>query len=366
MRPIHRGLAGVIELPRRLAKEIVEQAGFRPDAIVSDGDVPSLLAARALGIPAVALGHDLVFSRCRLPEGLPRLRVLACRRTTWASSRARRAVAVHFLPIEPETPGTLVARPERRLAPRAPASPGLSSATSASATRAACSSSSRATAGASSRSATRASTCPASRRALRSGRVPRSPRGRVGGRDHRRQQRPRRVRARRQCSVLALYDDRHNEQTLNALLAERAGVAVASSLAALSPAVVARFFDRCRAADFARIDLERALPSAPSAVLALLDEACAGGLVTRCIATFAPRVMAEVNTSGIRFANYAHRRQADRPTRNGCCAEQQAALAAAARHGCRRRDTNALPPVTLRASVGHRPRFAPLLQEQRR
>lgn len=276
VRPIHRGLAGVIELPRRLAKEIVEQAGFRPDAIVSDGDVPSLLAARALGIPAVALGHDLVFSRCRLPEGLPRLRVLACRRTTWASSRARRAVAVHFLPIEPETPGTLVARPERRLAPARAGEPGAV--------------------------VCYFSECDA-RRVLEL--VARAGRRVVAFGDpgldvpgvEARPFDPGAFLAHLEGAsavvttagsnvlaecvlagkpVLALYDDRHNEQTLNALLAERAGVAVASSLAALSPAVVARFFDRCRAADFARIDLERALPSAPSAVLALLDEACAG------------------------------------------------------------------------------------------
>ncbi|WP_437984689.1 glycosyltransferase family protein [Sorangium sp. So ce117] len=276
VRPIRRGLAGVIELPRRLAKEIVEQAGFRPDAIVSDGDVPSLLAARALGIPAVALGHDLVFSRCRLPEGLPRLRVLACRRTTWASSRARRAVAVHFLPIDPETPGTLVARPERRLAPARAGEPGAV--------------------------VCYFSECDA-RRVLelvaRDGRRvisfgdpgldvpgvearpfdPGAFLGHLEGASAVVTTAGSNVLA--ECvlagkPVLALYDDRHNEQTLNALLAERAGVAVASSLAALSPAVVARFFDRCRAADFARIDLERALPSAPSAVLTLLEEACAG------------------------------------------------------------------------------------------
>ncbi|WP_437715995.1 glycosyltransferase family protein [Sorangium sp. So ce448] len=276
VRPIHRGLAGVIELPRRLAKEIVEQAGFRPDAIVSDGDVPSLLAARALGIPAVALGHDLVFSRCRLPEGLPRLRVLACRRTTWASSRARRAVAVHFLPIEPETPGTLVARPERRLAPARAGEPGAV--------------------------VCYFSECDA-RRVLalvaRDGRRviafgdrgldvpgvearafdPGAFLGHLEGASAVVTTAGSNVLA--ECvlagkPVLALHDDRHNEQTLNALLAERAGVAVASSLAALSPAVVARFFDRCRAADFARIDLARALPSAPSAVLTLLEEACAG------------------------------------------------------------------------------------------
>ncbi|KYF70581.1 glycosyltransferase family protein [Sorangium cellulosum] len=278
VRPIYPGVGGVIELPRRVAKELVEQAGFRPDAIVSDGDLPSLLAARALGIRAVAIGHDLVFSRCRLPEGLPRLRVLACRRTTWASTRARHAVAVHFLPVEPEAPGTVVARPERRL-------PAAGAARDVEPGAVVCYFSEYDARGALERIAR------AGRRVVAFG----APGVDVPG-----------VTARpfdpdaflahleaasavvttagsnvlAECvlagkPVLALHDERHHEQTLNALLAERAGVAVASPLLSLSPGVVARFFDRARAADFARIDLERALPSAPSAARSLLDEACA-------------------------------------------------------------------------------------------
>ncbi|WP_437678368.1 glycosyltransferase family protein [Sorangium sp. So ce131] len=278
VRPIYPGVRGVLELPRRVAKELVEQAGFRPDAIVSDGDVPSLLAARALGIPAVALGHDLVFARCRLPEGLPRLRVLACQRTTWASSRARYAVAVHFLPIAPRTLGTLVARPERRQlpvgTPRAVEPGAVVCYLSEYDARATLELVARASQG---------------RRAVAFG-----ARGAAVPGVEARPFDPGAFLAELEAAsavvttagsnvlaecvlagkpALVLHDERHHEQTLNALLAERAGVAVASPLGALSRGVVERFFDRVRAADFARVDLERALPSAPSAVRALLDEA---------------------------------------------------------------------------------------------
>ncbi|WP_437636951.1 glycosyltransferase [Sorangium sp. So ce854] len=277
VRYIARGLGGVVEVPRRVAKDLVEQARFRPDAIMSDGDLPSLLAARALGIPAIAIGHDLVFSRCRLPEGLPRLRVLACRQTTWASSRARHAVAVHFLPIDPGTPGTLVARPERRPPPAAGAAAHVE------AGAVVCYFSEYEARGMIELVAR------AGRRVIAFG----APGLDVPG-----------VLARpfdagaflahleaasavvttagsnvlAECvlagrPVLALHDERHHEQTLNALLAERAGVAVASSFAALTRDTVARFFDRVRAGDFARVDLAGALPDAPSAALALLDEA---------------------------------------------------------------------------------------------
>ncbi|WP_437289179.1 glycosyltransferase family protein [Sorangium sp. So ce406] len=276
VRYIARGLGGALEVPRRVAKDLVEQARFRPDVIVSDGDLPSLLAARALAIPAIAIGHDLVFSRCRLPEGLPRLRVLACRQTTWASSRARHAVAVHFLPIEPGTPGTLVARPERR-------PPPAGAAADVEAGAVVCYFSEYDARGMLERVAR------AGRRVIAFG----APGLDVPG-----------VQARpfdpgaflahleaasavvttagsnvlAECvlagkPVLALHDERHHEQTLNALLAERAGVAVASSFSAFTPATVARFFDRVRAGDFARVDLAGALPDVPSAALAMLDEA---------------------------------------------------------------------------------------------
>ncbi|WP_104987063.1 glycosyltransferase family protein [Sorangium cellulosum] len=276
VRPIYPGVRGVIELPRRVAKELVEQAGFRPDAIVSDGDVPSLLAARALGIPAVALGHDLVFARCRLPEGLPRLRVLACQRTTWASRRARYAVAVHFLPTEPIVPGTIVARPALR---RPPAGAGHGVAPGA----VVCYFRDR-----NARAATEL-VAAGGRGVIAFGdpdlRVPGVLAKPFDSRDFLAHLASASAvvtsagsNVLAECvlagkPVLALHAEHDHEQALNAILAERASVAVASSFASLSPRVVARFFDRVRAADFARVDLERALPSAPSAVRALLDEA---------------------------------------------------------------------------------------------
>lgn len=276
VRPIYPGLGGVIELPRRLSKELVEQAGFRPHAVLSDGDVPSLLAARALGIPAVALGHDLVFSRCRLPAGLPRLRVLACRRTTWAVTRRVHAVAVHFLPVEPATPRTLVARPARRQPP-----PGAGQDVEPGAVvcyfrdrnaRAAIELAAR-----------------GGRRVIAFGHrdlgVPGVIERPFDGRDFLAHLSAASAvvasagsNVLAECvlagkPVLALHAERDHEQALNALLAERAGVAVASSFESLSPRLVERFFERVRAADFARVDLEQALPSAPSAVRAALEQA---------------------------------------------------------------------------------------------
>ncbi|WP_437877322.1 glycosyltransferase family protein [Sorangium sp. So ce513] len=276
VRHIARGLGGVVEVPRRVAKDLVEQARFRPDVVVSDGDLPSLLAARARGIPAIAIGHDLVFARCRLPEGMPRLRLLACRQTTWASSRARHAVAVHFLPIEPAAPGTLVARPERRPPPEGAAADVEAGAVVCYFSEYDARPMLELVAG-------------AGRRVIAFG----APGLDVPG-----------VLARpfdpgaflahlevasavvttagsnvlAECVLagkpaLALHDERHHEQTLNALLAERAGVAVASSFSALTRGTVERFFDRVRAGGFARVDLAGALPDVPSAALAVLDEA---------------------------------------------------------------------------------------------
>ncbi len=276
VRPIERGLGGVIEVPRRVARELIEQADFRPDVIVSDGDVPSLLAARALGIPAIALGHDLVFARCRLPEGLPRLRVLACRRTTWASSRARHAVAVHFLPAEPRTPGTVVARPERRPLPDGAAAgvePGaivcyFSEYDARRMLELVARPGRRIIAfGAPGLDVPGVLSRPFDPGAFLAHLEAASAVVTTAGSN---------VLA--ECvlagkPVLALHDERHHEQTLNALVAERAGIAVASSFAAFSRDTVTRFFGRVRAGDFARIDLERALPSAPAAVRVLLDEA---------------------------------------------------------------------------------------------
>ena len=86
---------------------------WRPDLVVSDGDGPSVNAAKSLGIPAVAVGHGLIFRHTRLPVALPLGRHLREVANAASSSwPARRRVAVHFAPVEPRTEGTYVARPD--------------------------------------------------------------------------------------------------------------------------------------------------------------------------------------------------------------------------------------------------------------
>lgn len=88
---------------------------WRPDLVVSDGDGPSVNAARSLGIPVVAVGHGLIFRHTRLEAKLPSLKRLREMVNVASSSwPAIRRVAVHFAPVEPRTPGTYVARPDLR------------------------------------------------------------------------------------------------------------------------------------------------------------------------------------------------------------------------------------------------------------
>lgn len=88
---------------------------WRPDLVVSDGDGPSVNAARSLGIPVVAIGHGLIFHHTHLPMTLPPGRhlreVMNVASSSWPACRR---VAVHFAPIEPRTEGTYVARPDLR------------------------------------------------------------------------------------------------------------------------------------------------------------------------------------------------------------------------------------------------------------
>jgi len=81
-------------------------------AIVSDGDLPGLLAAHALRLPSIAVGHGLVFSECKRPGSLPAgpwMREAA--KAAASSVGARRCVAVNFVPLEPRTRRVTVARP---------------------------------------------------------------------------------------------------------------------------------------------------------------------------------------------------------------------------------------------------------------
>lgn len=95
-----------------------DRAHFRrytPDLVVSDGDGPSVNAARSLGIPVVAVGHGLIFRHTHLHAALPlgkRAReIVNAASSSWPASRR---VAVHFAPVRPRTLGTLVARPDLR------------------------------------------------------------------------------------------------------------------------------------------------------------------------------------------------------------------------------------------------------------
>ncbi len=111
--PLLPGTGGVVRLPAQVARDVAELGRLGPDLVVSDGDQAILAAARARRVPALALGHDLVFTCCALPATLPR----AALRYEWANAAApthltRQRVAVHFLPAEPTRPGTVVARPD--------------------------------------------------------------------------------------------------------------------------------------------------------------------------------------------------------------------------------------------------------------
>ena len=87
---------------------------WRPDLVVSDGDGPSVNAAKSLGIPVLAIGHGLIFRHTDLSAAeLPRFKRLREQINAASSSwPAQRRVAVHFAPVAPRTRGTKVARPD--------------------------------------------------------------------------------------------------------------------------------------------------------------------------------------------------------------------------------------------------------------
>lgn len=84
------------------------------DVVISDGDMPSVFAARSLGIRCISIGHDLVFSRCTLPKGLSLCALLEERLNGFHTAFAPEGVAVNFLPLESACAKTVVARPDFR------------------------------------------------------------------------------------------------------------------------------------------------------------------------------------------------------------------------------------------------------------
>lgn len=272
------GPRGLPTIARRTSGDRRRLDALRPDVVVSDGDAPSLGAARRLELPTLAIGHDLVFARCRLPADLPRTSVWFEKLSAAPSHHlADAGVAVHFLPIEPRAPRTRVARPDRRddlpdvrWEPFVAAyfrdgdGAGLAD---------------RLT-GLGVRVELFGASDPTPRRARYHGF------DRAGFAD-----------ALARCSgvigtagsnllaecvmlgkpVLALHATGDHEQALNGTLLERAGLGICARLDNVSDTTLRTFADRALARDFSTIDLANELPPASDAVLASLDDLLAPG-----------------------------------------------------------------------------------------
>lgn len=113
--PVTPGLRNTLKIPGRLRDDRKRLVHLSPDLVISDGDGPSLGVARSLGIETVVVGHDLVFARCDLPDGLPRWAVRAQKRSAFfATHLGKYGVAVNFLPVTAQHDNTVVARPSLR------------------------------------------------------------------------------------------------------------------------------------------------------------------------------------------------------------------------------------------------------------
>ena len=99
-------------LARRTAKAVAAARRDKARLLISDGDLPAVLAARFVRRPVIAVGHGLVFSRCQRPSYLPK--------SPWwreavkaaaSSPGASHYVAVNFLPLRARGKKTTMARP---------------------------------------------------------------------------------------------------------------------------------------------------------------------------------------------------------------------------------------------------------------
>lgn len=119
------GIRSVWTLRERVSAAIRCLKADRPLALISDGDLPGALAAKIAGVPSIALGHGLVFSHTRRPDGLP----AGPWRREAAKARAaaigtERQIAVSFAPLAPKSERVTVARPPLRAALSGPRSEG--------------------------------------------------------------------------------------------------------------------------------------------------------------------------------------------------------------------------------------------------
>lgn len=106
--------ATVSLLARRISHDFAIQRRARPALVVSDGDLPSLCAARLAGISGIAIGHGLVFAACPRPVGLPRAAWWReAIKAAISSAPAATRVAIHFTDL-PTRAGWVLARPTVR------------------------------------------------------------------------------------------------------------------------------------------------------------------------------------------------------------------------------------------------------------
>lgn len=112
IRSVTPGVSLFRDAPSRVCGDRALLRALQPDVVVSDGDMPSVLAAKSMGIRAVSIGHDLVFARCKLPEEVPMGKVLKERINSFHTRLAPEGVAVNFLPVESACERTVVARPD--------------------------------------------------------------------------------------------------------------------------------------------------------------------------------------------------------------------------------------------------------------
>ncbi len=109
---------GPATAPRLLARVFDAVARTRTrhaDVVVSDGDLPGLLGARLCRVPAVAVGHGLVFAACARPPDAPRGPWLReSLKARLSSVGARRRVAVNFVALPLRRRDTVLARPPVR------------------------------------------------------------------------------------------------------------------------------------------------------------------------------------------------------------------------------------------------------------
>lgn len=88
---------------------------LQPDVVITDGDAPSLHAAAFARIASIAIGHGLLLAHCHLPVALPvRARIHGALNAASASWLARRVIVIHFGELEPLGRRTVVARPDPR------------------------------------------------------------------------------------------------------------------------------------------------------------------------------------------------------------------------------------------------------------